>query len=533
MFGIDKAEASDRFSDVSNNHWAAKEISFVNKKGIATGDETGKFRPDEPVLRSQASVMMTRALGKDGLDRKSPTFSDVDQGYWAYDRIERAAEMGIFKGKDGNFKPNNDIKKAQVAAVVARAFFGQKSEHFNGNVNFNDVSNDFWAKGYIATLVDNNIIKDGGSFNPNDRATRAELSAYIARAMDESLNASGDDNNGSVAAPDDEVGSDKNVLYEGVVQASTPLNLRTGPGTSHSIIDSLQSGTKVEVYATEGNWLSIGVGGKEGYVHSNYIVKGSDAQESVDNSKPLYTRQAKSSVLVRSGPGASHDRVGTLNRGETVKVYEETSGSWVLIKFNGDWAYTHSDYLGQVSTGSGSLSGKTIVIDAGHGGHDPGTSGNGLVEKNIVLDVALLVRDRLKNEGMNVVMTRTDDTFVTLSGRVRIAENANADSFVSIHANAFSPSANGAETFYHSRHQAAKSKALASKIQEHLVRDTGMHYRRVDEGNYHVIRETSMPSTLVELGFVTNSGDAARMKKPGYNEKAATAIVKGIKEYYG
>lgn len=527
MLGVDKAEATDRFSDVSSNHWAAKEISFVADKGIATGDDSGKFRPDDSLTRAQASVMMTHALNTSGLDRTTPTFKDVSRDYWAYSRIERAAEMDIFKGKNGKFHPGDNIAKAQVAAIVARAFYGEDAEHHRGDVNFSDISNSFWAKGYIATLVDNNIIRDGGSFNPNESATRAELSAYIARAMNESLQVSGKDDSHSDEASNEDVASE-NVLFQGTVQASTPLNVRKGPSTDYSVINTLNNGKKVDVYGTEGNWYEVRVGGKKGYVHSNYVVRADDVQADTGKAEPIYTGKVTSSkLLVRSGPASSYDKVGSFSRGDTVKVYEETNGSWVLVKYKGEWAYTHSGHLEEAG-----MSGKTIVIDPGHGDHDPGAQANGLVEKTINLQVGLRVEKLLKDAGVDVVMTRRNDTFVTLSGRVAIAERANADSFVSIHANAASPAAEGAETFYNNNYQARESRKLAAAIQNRLVKDTGMKYRRVADARFYVIRNTTMPSTLIELGFLTNRGDANRMKQSGYYDKAARAVYNGIKDYY-
>ncbi|MFZ4451121.1 N-acetylmuramoyl-L-alanine amidase [Salibacterium aidingense] len=532
VLGGNTAEASDRYSDVSSGYWAAEEIEYLAEQGVATGDEDGHFRPNESLTRGQASVMMTNALGEEGLYASVPTFSDVEEDFWAYSSIERAAELGIFQGNNGEFNPNGSIEKAQVAAVVARAFFGQESEDAGGSVNFDDIDNGFWAKGYIKTLVDNDIIDDEGNFEPNHAATRAEFSAYLARAMNEDLRGQ---TGGNEEQPDEEVGSD--LLYEGVVDANTPLNVRTGPGTENSVKYTLNDGTKIDVYEQVGNWLKISGHGGEGYVHGNYVTNVDEVDSDQDNSnKPAEpiadAKVTNSTLVVRDGPSASYDSVGRLSQGDKVQIYEETNGSWVLIKFNGDWAYTHSGYLKEKPVGESALTGKTIVIDPGHGDHDPGARGNGLVEKNLVLDVALRVQSKLEDEGVNVVMTRTDDTFVTLSGRVSIAERANADSFVSIHANAASAAAEGAETFYDSGHKAKESRELAESIQNRLVRETGMNYRRVADTGFYVIRNTTMPSTLIELGFVTNAGDANRMKRSGYENKAAEAVVNGIKDYY-
>lgn len=527
--GLEKAKASDRYSDVGSNHWALDEIMYLADEKVATGDDTGRFRTTEPLTRAQASVIMTNALGASGLNRSAASFSDVNRNFWAYTRIERAAEMGIFQGNNGKFSPNDSIEKAQVAAVVARAFFGQESQNNDSSLNYGDISNSFWAHGYIATLVDNSIIEDKGNYEPNQPATRAEFAVFLARAMNENLRISEENDEKEEEDGTDKEPSEKEVLFEGIVDASTPLNVRKGPGMNHGVIETLRDGTKVDVYGIEGSWLVIYVNNQKGYVHQNYIDE-ADGVGSDDSSKPAEpiakAKVTASTLLVRSGPSASYNSVGSLSQGDVVDIYEETSGDWVLIKFNGDWAYTHSGYLNDKTAD------KTIVIDAGHGGHDPGAQGNGLVEKNVVLSVALKVEDLLEDDGVDVVMTRRNDTFISLSGRVNIAERANADSFVSIHANAASAAAEGAETFYNNSSKARESRELAEAIQDRLVRDTGMSYRRVANAGFYVIKNTTMPSTLIELGFLTNSKDASRMKKAGYNDKAAKAVYNGIKDYY-
>ncbi|MGY4688879.1 N-acetylmuramoyl-L-alanine amidase [Salibacterium sp. K-3] len=532
FIGGKTAEAVDRFSDVDNSHWAADEIEYLAEENVADGDASGNFRPDEPLTRAQASVMITSALDQDGLYPGIASFSDVDSDFWAYASIERAAQMEIFQGKNGNFNPNGSIEKAQVAAVAARAFFGSESKDAAGSVDFGDIDDDFWAKGYIKTLVDHNIVEDTGQFEPNEAATRAEFSAYLARTMNEDLRGGGDN---SPEESEEDTGS--RILYEGVVDASTPLNVRSGPGTENGVLYTLQDGTKVDVYEQTGSWLKISSHGGEGYVHGNYVTNVDEVDSDQDNEDKTAEAIAdgkvnSSTLVVRDGPNASHDSIGRLSQGDTVKIYEETNGSWVLIKYNGDWAYTHSGYLDEKPAGESALSNKTIVIDAGHGDHDPGAQGNGLVEKNIVLDVALRVQSKLEDQGVNVVMTRDDDTFVSLSGRVNIAERADADSFVSIHANAATPSANGAETFYDSSYKSRESRELAQSIQDRLVQETGMNYRRVADTGFYVIRNTTMPSTLIELGFVTNTRDANRMKQAGYENRAAQAVVNGIEDYY-
>ncbi|PAK41933.1 hypothetical protein CHH87_07810, partial [Bacillus licheniformis] len=154
------------------------------------------------------------------------------------------------------------------------------------------------------------------------------------------------------------------------------------------------------------------------------------------------------------------------------------------------------------------LSGKTVYVDAGHGGEDSGAVGNGLLEKDVNLEVAILIDEKLKEEGADTVASRTDDTFLTLEDRVAKASKNASDLFISIHANSAVPEASGTETYFDSTYQAADSERLASDIQERLPDALGTRDRGVKESGFYVIKNSQMPSVLVELGFITNKTDA-------------------------
>ncbi|WP_172250526.1 N-acetylmuramoyl-L-alanine amidase family protein [Saccharibacillus deserti] len=173
---------------------------------------------------------------------------------------------------------------------------------------------------------------------------------------------------------------------------------------------------------------------------------------------------------------------------------------------------------------------KVIVIDAGHGDHDPGAVGNSLREKDANLGIALKVEAILKkNPKVDLVMTRSDDTFLELKERVRVAQNVNADVFISIHNNSGSAAANGTETYY----QRANSKTLATTLHKYILEATGFKDRKVQYGNFHVIRETTMPAALLEIGFVSNAAEAAQLKTDAFQQRVAEAIAKGLLEYLG
>ncbi len=216
-----------------------------------------------------------------------------------------------------------------------------------------------------------------------------------------------------------------------------------------------------------------------------------------------------------------------------------------------------------------------IVIDPGHGGHDSGTLGpGGIQEKDVVLDVALrlgkLLHDRL---GAQVVYTRTDDTFIPLETRTAVANQAQADLFISIHANS-SPdqTARGVETFYlnftnstealevaarenagsdgsiHELSDLVKEIALKDKIEESQEFATDVQrslYRGLEPGNpglkdrgvkkapFVVLIGANMPSILAEISFLTNPGDARELRQPAYRERIAESLYRGTSKYIG
>lgn len=135
-----------------------------------------------------------------------------------------------------------------------------------------------------------------------------------------------------------------------------------------------------------------------------------------------------------------------------------------------------------------------------------------------------------QDSNFEVVLTRSDDTFLELKERAKIANDLKADVFVSIHANsAGSSAATGSETYY----QREASKTLANVMHKHLVQATGLKDRGVRYGNFHVIRETKMPAVLLEVGYLSNKNDEAALFSESFQQRVAQGIADGIKEYLG
>lgn len=172
-----------------------------------------------------------------------------------------------------------------------------------------------------------------------------------------------------------------------------------------------------------------------------------------------------------------------------------------------------------------------VVIDAGHGGSDPGTQATDLDEKEINLEVALQVGAILEAAGVEVHLTRTSDVYVMLADRVGLANDLGADIFVSIHSNASSSSTalHGIETYY----LAGKTESvpLARALHESVLAATGARDNNVRTGDYFLMRETKMPAALVEMGYVTNPAELAQLRLSSYRMQLAEGIAAGIMSY--
>ncbi|WP_144472010.1 cell wall-binding repeat-containing protein [Bacillus safensis] len=177
--------------------------------------------------------------------------------------------------------------------------------------------------------------------------------------------------------------------------------------------------------------------------------------------------------------------------------------------------------------------GETIFIDPGHGAQDAGAIGNGLLEKNINLEVALKLQSRLHQAGALTVMSRTSDTFDSLQTRVSKGAQASADIFISIHANANDNSrANGTEAYYDTTYAAANSIKLAQKVQPRMVSALGTRDRGVKTAGFYVIKYSRMPSILLETGFVTSPIDASILKSSAAKDRLASGIATGVSNYF-
>ena len=426
----------------------------------------------------------------------SASFKDISSSYRAYKEISYLAQGNIVLGDaNGYFNPSRKVTRAEAAAMIGRAI------GLNGTKRstvFKDVGSSNFASGYIMSAHEKGIISgySDKSFRPNANITRAEMALLISRAFGYSKDDSTD---------------------------SAILALKSR-GISQGYANGDFGADDNIIRADFAVFLARAI---------NYSLRIEPILPSTDE-----TLYVDTTVLnVRTGPSVDYPSIGQVKKGEQVQVAYRV-GSWIMIKSGSLTGFVSGGYLtGEVDSDNNQLSDLTIVVDPGHGGKDPGATGFGVHEKDVVLKASLYLKQYLEQTPIKVVMTRTTDVYPTITERVALSKSVNGSAFVSVHANAANGSASGSETLY----QAAagnpygdENKLLATYIQKRVAaamenRDRGTKTR----DDLGVLKNDAMPSVLVELGFIDNKEDHAKLISSTYQQKGAKAIFYGILDYYG
>ncbi|QKS72387.1 N-acetylmuramoyl-L-alanine amidase [Paenalkalicoccus suaedae] len=445
--------------------------------------------------------------------------------------VTSSTDLNVREGPSTSFRSIDRLPSGTPVHILETANGWHKIQH-SGNVAY--VSASYVrtipipanGSGNTRAIVNGNVLQTDARVI-NDRGTTLVPYRAIGDAL--GINVRWDQANREVHAQD----GNKRVMFQidqkkvfvdgNEIQGAVPADIRQG-------VTYVPLRFFAQTFGADVYWHQTS---RSAYV-SRLFVPGSEVLPTPPAPAPIGTEAVvtASSLNVRSAPNASAPRLGGLPNG-TIVIVESESNGWAQITFQGQKGYVSSSFLNMGGPASPGLSGKTIVLDAGHGGTDPGAVAGGMNEKDLIFDVAKRAERLLTAAGANVVMTRDRDIFLSLAERVRIAERSNADVFISVHANAFSnPAANGTETFYSTRYSSQSSKKLAEDIHRIMVAKLQTTDRGVKEGNYHVIRETTMPSVLLELGFMTNSSDAQKLRTDAYRQRSAEAIFEGLQQYF-
>ncbi|HHU32163.1 MAG: N-acetylmuramoyl-L-alanine amidase [Zhaonellaceae bacterium] len=393
------------------------------------------------------------------------------------------------------------------------------------------------------------------------------------------------------AEPVEQVNNKIAVISESVV------NVRSGPGTDYSVLTKARQGTTFDITGQKGDWYQIALADGTGWV-AGWVVSVREYTDTASRTEEPGERRGediapepvklntilavdvdiKSDQLFLTVEGKEKLGYSTFrldnprrivldfpysilkdpNSIQTIDVDHELVQAVRVAQFSPEQVRVVLDLKsgagitllsaeedGQVlvfQVEKPSIKGKTIVIDAGHGQiqsggwSDPGAIGpSGLYERDVVQDIAFRTADFLKDMGANVILTRAGDTNLTLAGRADIANESNADIFVSIHCNANPKSAvQGTSTYYFNNGlgQLEARKKLASAVQSELVNAIGRKNLGILQANFAVLRYTTMPSILVETAFISNPEEEMLLADPDFRQKIAEGIGKGIELYF-
>lgn len=342
-------------------------------------------------------------------------------------------------------------------------------------------------------------------------------------------------------------------LYE--VQPNL-LNIRSEPALDSEVVGWLHKGDTVTAFKEEYGWVQTYYGGSEVWVAKHHLIPvHTDGQAHASNSPETAANNTitvtADGVWIRQGPSTAHAVIGSTNTGNQYALIQ-TEGDWHQIKLeNGEdgwiasWltdqptdtsqpteaeeAFAQTE-TAEADSGSSNLHGYTIVLDAGHGGHDPGAIGlGGVYEKNIVTSTANTVANYLRQAGAHVIETRSGDYYVPLDERVRISNSYATDAFISIHYDAYPVlTMQGNTSYYYSD----SDYQLARALQESIAASTSLYNRGVMFGDFRVLRDTTAPAALLELGFITNSHDLNIVQTQDYQNTVAQAITNGLISYF-
>ncbi|WP_257475177.1 N-acetylmuramoyl-L-alanine amidase [Bacillus sp. MCCB 382] len=423
------------------------------------------------------------------------TFPDVGDSHRAKDEIYYLATGKIANGdQNGYFHPDKQVTRAEAAALIGRAI------QLNGEqkrTEFTDVGSQHFASGYIQEAADKKIITgySDGSFKPNAPVARGEMALLISRAFG----------------------------YQ-----STTISSASAQLIDRGIAQGMSDGSFGTTQSIKRSDFSV------------FLSRSINAKMRLAGQEPTFSKVqyvTTDNLNFREGPSTYYSVLGSFDKGKEVKVGYEI-GEWAFIQADGIEGFVHTAYLSskKVSDIEDLLADKTIIIDPGHGYPDNGASGFGLNESFVVLDTGMRVKGYLEKSPFHFAMTRESDKKIELQDRVTFAREKGGDIFVSIHANSFNGTAHGTESYYF---QSAaynpyvnQSKALATYLQNRLVESWDAFDRGEKNGNFHVLRENTMPASLVELGFIDQKEDNAKLASPSYRQKAAKAIYLGILDYY-
>lgn len=321
------------------------------------------------------------------------------------------------------------------------------------------------------------------------------------------------------------------------------LNLRSGAGLNYKVIKKLKKNTQVTQTSKKGIWSKVKVGSTTGYVSSKYLKKVTLKVSNTNANIGKYYSVTAASLNVRKTSSASSSKLAVLKFGSQVVIKGQATNGWFKVEYkSGKTGYVSNGY-GIVSKSKenaypkgtifGPLSGRTFVVDAGHGGSQNGAVYYGVKEKDINLKAAKSLQKELVKNGAKVVMTRTTDKTVSLEKRVSISKSAKPDAYVSVHHNVYNKkSEEGYLALYTKKSEKTFTKYIFSALHKPVSAMSSVPAEEYRYQNLHVLRENPYIGTLLEYGYMNRKSELTKINTDKYRQAMAEGITQGMINYF-
>lgn len=327
------------------------------------------------------------------------------------------------------------------------------------------------------------------------------------------------------------------------VVKTNSLNMRTGPGTQYKVVKKLAKNTVVTKKAGNGKWFKVKSGSTTGYVNSSYLSKIIVKVSATKSNVGKYYSITAASLNVRKTSLASSSKLAVVKFGEQFVIKGQASNGWYKITYaKGKTGYVSNSY-GITSTSKnnvypkgtifGPLSGRTFVIDPGHGGTQKGASYFGIHEKDLNLKASKTLQQELIKKGAKVVMTRSSDKTLELSTRVNISKAAKPDAYISVHHNVTVKKGEaGYLALYTKKSEKTFNKYIFNSLKSSVTKTTTVPAEEYRYQNLHVLRENPYIGTLIEYGYMNRESELKKINTNKYRQAMAEGISNGLISYF-
>lgn len=321
------------------------------------------------------------------------------------------------------------------------------------------------------------------------------------------------------------------------------LNVRKGPGINYKVIKKLKNNTTVTQTSKTGIWSKVKVGSTTGYVSSKYLKKVIKKVSNTKSNIGKYYSTTAASLNVRQTSSASSKKLGVLKFGTQLIIKGQAANGWYKVEYKtGKTGYVSNGY-GIVSKSKdnvypkgtifGPLSGRTFVVDPGHGGKEKGASYYGIHEKDINLKASKILQNELIKNGAKVVMTRTTDKTLTLQKRVSISKATKPDAYLSIHHNVYvRKSEEGYLALYTKKSEKTFTQYVFKGLHKPISEVSDVPAEEYRYQNLHVLRENPYIGTLLEYGYMNRKSELEKIDTDEYRQAMAEGITQGMINYF-